>query len=103
MYWAISSLTSNTVTKYDVAKIVKQSYGSGRTVGEMLRVFEKNAETPLQKTMILDHQYSKSFNMVKYHPLENRILEVRGRQTRNCIGLLHDSSDSQQGFFDTRS
>jgi hypothetical protein len=70
MYWAMSGLTSNTVTKYDVGKIVKQSYGSGRTVGEMLRVFEKNAETPLQKTMILDHQYSKSFNMVRYHPLE---------------------------------
>jgi hypothetical protein len=70
IYWAMSGLTSNTVTKYDVGKIVKQSYGSGRTVGEMLRVFEKNAETPLQKTMILDHQYSKSFNMVRYHPLE---------------------------------
>jgi hypothetical protein len=49
MYWAMSGLTSNTVAKYDVGKIVKQSYGSGRTVGEMLRVFEKNAETSLQR------------------------------------------------------
>src|SRR5258705_11786508 len=49
MYWAMSGLTSNTVKKYDVGKIVKESYGSGRTIGEVLTVFSKKVETPPPK------------------------------------------------------
>jgi hypothetical protein len=70
IYWAMSGLTNESSTKYDVARIVAQSYRPDRTIADLLRAFEKNVETPLQNTMIRYQTSPQEFSKVKNHPLE---------------------------------
>ena len=69
VYWAMSGVTANSVTGYDVARIVKQSYATGQSVEKTLDSFDKRVREPLAKTLTHLSHYP-IFEAVRRHPLE---------------------------------